>query len=365
MPRGESLKLQQFHCPSCGQNITQLTPFKASIECPYCHQVSLNPLVIDKTTWVPERVIPFRLTKDDFGEAIIEHLVREPNLPLDLFDQITFGKVLKVYLPMYEYTGTFEGKWHCDEAYTVEHKVRRNGNTVIERETRYRPVSGGAYGNYSFLALAYEGKDIPPEFLRYAMVLDSAENNSYPFDPELMGLNSDEQVMTLEMNRDAHQVWAQKGEDYVTRLAERECARQAPSNRRNFRCSSRISPHEKGIYTMVPFWFVNFFYEGKAWNFMAEGSGTWSHLSAPTSTMMRLMRWGLVVLCLALGCVGAYLAPPDATSQYPAWPRIACFGGGVLAALCWYLGYNFRNQRRRIAGACAAFPDSHFARQHR
>ena len=37
MRRRENLKLQQFHCPSCGQNITQLTPFKASIECPYCH----------------------------------------------------------------------------------------------------------------------------------------------------------------------------------------------------------------------------------------------------------------------------------------------------------------------------------------
>ena len=65
MRRRENLKLQQFHCPSCGQNITQLTPFKASIECPYCHQVSLNPLVVDKSILVPERVIP--LSVDNFS----------------------------------------------------------------------------------------------------------------------------------------------------------------------------------------------------------------------------------------------------------------------------------------------------------
>lgn len=353
-----SLKLQQFKCPSCGQNITQLTPFKASIECPYCHQVSLNPLVVDKSILVPERVIPFTVTQDDFGEDIIEALVDQPNLPLDLFDQITFGKVIKAYLPMYEYAGSFEGTWNCEEAYTVEHKRRVNGQVKVERETRYRPARGDAFGNFSILALAYSGGDIPPEFERYASAIKNPGANSYPFDPDLMGLNGDEQILTLEMNRDPRKVWAQTGNDYVKRLAEQACKNQAPKNRRNFRSSSRIEVDDdsNGIYTMVPFWLVYFFYEGQAWNFMSEGSGSWRHLSAPESNKVRFSRWGVVLACLVLGfLLGTILEQTD----------IWRLGMAIIGAVAGYFGFNFYTKQKRIEGACKAFPESKFAKQHK
>ena len=358
----ENLKLQQFHCPSCGQNITQLTPFKASIECPYCHQVSLNPLVVDKSILVPERVIPFTVSRDDFGEMIIKELVDEPNLPLDLFDQITFGTVIKAFLPMFEYSGSFEGAWNCEEGYTVEHKRRKNNTTVIERETRYRPVSGEARGNYSVLALAYQGQDIPREFQRFVRVFDTPEANSYPFNPELMGLDRDEQILTLEMNLDPRNVWVQQAEDYVKERAERACQNQAPRNRRNFRCSTSIDPDDEGVYTMVPFWLVNFFYEGKTWNFMADGTGSWRHLSAPKSTLIFVLRWLGVLVGLG-GLVGLYLLLQSnpAYHGYMAQALIA----DLVATGLWYVGYNAYNRHRRTKGACRAFPDSKFAREHR
>ena len=359
MRRRENLKLQQFHCPSCGQNITQLTPFKASIECPYCHQVSLNPLVVDKSILVPERVIPFTVSRDDFGEMIIEELVDEPNLPLDLFDQITFGTVIKAFLPMFEYTGSFDGVWNCEEAYTVEHKRRRNNTTVVERETRYRPVSGQACGNYSVLALAYQGKDIPREFQRFVHVFNTPEANSYPFNPELMGLDSGEQILALEMNLEPRNVWVQQAEDYVKARAVRACENQAPRQRRNFRCSTSIDPDEEGVYTMVPFWLVNFFYDGETWNFLADGTGSWRHLSAPKSTLIFILRW-LGVL-IGLGCAVAPFVVTPPNSEY----RIPAIGAALVGTILWYVGYNAYNRHRRIKGACRAFPQSKFAHKHR
>lgn len=353
----ENLKLQQFRCPSCDQNITQLTPFKASIECPYCHQVSLNPLVVDKSILVPQRVIPFSVSKDEFGEQIIEALVDEDNLPLDLFDQITFGSVIKAFLPMYEYAGTFEGTWNCEEGYQVERKKRQGNSTVTVRETRYRPASGNAYGNFSILALAYSGNDIPPEFERYAAVIPNDGENSYPFDPELMGLNSDEQIVTLEMNLDPRHVWADQGDDYVAKLAHQACLKQAPKNHRKFRDSYRVDVEDEGIYTMVPFWFVYFYYEGKSWNFMTEGSGSWNHLSAPQSAKIPLIRWSIVGFFVIIGFVLSQIQELNL--------GLGGLAIGVIGALLGYFGYNLFNRVKRIAGACRAFPESNFAKKHR
>ena len=234
-----ALKLQQFKCPSCGQNITQLTPFKASVECPYCHQVSLNPLIVNKSMRLPERVIPFTVTQDDFGEQIIEALVDEKNLPLDLFNQITFDSLIKAYLPMYEYSGNFEATWSCDERYAVEKQRMRNNQVETYKEYKYRPAHGDAYGNFSILCLAYSGEDVPQELQDFASAIDNPGASSYEYDPSLMGLDEDQQIITLEMNLDPRKIWSTFGRQYVEQKAAEECGRQAPSDRKNLRTSAK------------------------------------------------------------------------------------------------------------------------------
>ena len=348
-----ALKLQQFKCPSCGQNITQLTPFKASVECPYCHQVSLNPLIVNKSMRLPERVIPFTVTQDDFGEQIIEALVDEKNLPLDLFNQITFDSLIKAYLPMYEYSGNFEATWSCDERYAVEKQRMRNNQVETYKEYKYRPAHGDAYGNFSILCLAYSGEDVPQELQDFASAIDNPGASSYEYDPSLMGLDEDQQIITLEMNLDPRKIWSTFGRQYVEQKAAEECGRQAPSDRKNLRTSAKIDLTADGVYTMVPFWFVYFFYNQERWHFITEGSGSCQYLSAPQSNAIKFTRWGIAALFLILAAAALFLMSDIITA--------AVFAG------CAWRGtkvYDFINKKKRIAAACRAFPESNFAKSH-
>ena len=67
MSESNTIELKQMKCPGCGYNITSFKPFEATVECPYCHEKSLNPFVVDKVIRQPEKIIPFNSTQDDFG----------------------------------------------------------------------------------------------------------------------------------------------------------------------------------------------------------------------------------------------------------------------------------------------------------
>ena len=256
---------------------------------------------------------------------------------------------LDILSDAYGYGSGASKKYRCGLIFII------NGNLIINGTITQN--GGNAYGNFSILALAYSGNDIPPEFERYAAVIPNDGENSYPFDPELMGLNSDEQIVTLEMNLDPRHVWADQGDDYVAKLAHQACLKQAPKNHRKFRDSYRVDVEDEGIYTMVPFWFVYFYYEGKSWNFMTEGSGSWNHLSAPQSAKIPLIRWSIVGFFVIIGFVLSQIQELNL--------GLGGLAIGVIGALLGYFGYNLFNRVKRIAGACRAFPESNFAKKHR
>ncbi len=277
------LELQQIVCPSCRQVISSFNPFAAEVECPYCHTKSLNPLVSAKKIPYPERIIPFRTTENDFEQALIAALVARDYVPVDIFNYISAGDVIKVYLPMYLYEGRFNSSWSGQTSYTVTGTRYVGGGRVMPTtERRYVPQTGAAQGNFSILCLAYDGKDIPEELRVFSSQFPYNAISSQEFDPSLLELDSEDSPLTIPLNTDAEFIWNKFGDSYVNRLAQAKAMEQTQGkNVSGFSSSSSYSLNGKGRFVLAPFWFVYYTYKKEQYYFIMDGLGESTSMTAP------------------------------------------------------------------------------------
>lgn len=282
----ESLELQQVICPSCKQVISSFSPFAAEVECPYCHNKAFNPLITAKKIPVPERLIVFRTNEADFEQAMISNLVERDYVPTDIFNCINPDKVIKAYLPMFLYEGRYQSSWSCKVAYeTTELRATNDGKGVKEKKVKkYAPQTGTSQGNFSFLCLAYEGKDIPEELRTFSTQFPYNAIASKEFDPNLLGLNSDDSPLTLPLDADTDLVWNKYGDGLVNQMASNNAKQQlAGDDIKDFRASNSYELKHNGRFVLAPFWFVYYTYNNEKHYFIMDGLGENTSMSAPVN----------------------------------------------------------------------------------
>lgn len=278
----ETLELQQVVCPSCKQVITSFNPFKSEVECPWCHNKAFNPLITAKKVPVPERLIIFTTKEKEFERSLIQSLVDQDYVPRDIFATINPGNVFKAYLPMFLYEGQYSSSWTC-EVGSEEYEVRASGGKAKEQKViKWRPMSGTAQGNFSFLSLAYEGKEIPEELKEFAQDYPYNAITSKEYDPDLLGLDSEDAPTTLALNADPEVIWSKVGDGVVKRQAQKNAEDQMPDQMtRNFHVSTQYNMTTRGRYVLAPFWFVYYRYNDTRYYYIMDGLGQGNSFSYP------------------------------------------------------------------------------------
>ncbi len=302
-----TLELQQVKCPSCGRVITSFNPFQSEVECPYCHNKAFNPLITAKQIPVPERIIPFQTTQEDFEKKLIDALVNTDFVPTDVFDHIETNDVVKAYLPMYLYEGKYQASWNCKVGYKTQEASKSGDNVEIKTVTRYQPANGVSNGQFSFLCLAYEGQDVPEELQTFTTTFPYSVMDSKAYDPALLNLDVDKDLQTVALNADSDLVWNKWGQRLVDRLAYESAEEQVKGQDiKDFRCTSNYDLKTEGKFIMVPFWFVYYTYKGQQYYFLMDGLGANGNYNNPEdakqlkkaktfNTIEKVLKWSWVL----------------------------------------------------------------------
>ena len=280
----ETLELQQVKCPSCGRVITSFSPFQAEVECPYCHNKAFNPLITAKKIPVPERIIPFKTTQEDFEQHMVAALADTDFVPVDIFEHIQPDNVVKAYLPMYLYEGKYQASWNCQVGYQTQEvgKSTFSDEVKVKTVTKYHPANGVSNGLFSFMCLAYEGNEIPEELKNFAMRFPYSVQDSKEYSPALLNLDTDKDLQTLALNADSDLVWNKWGQTLVDQLASESASEQLNGqNIKDFRCTSSYDLKTEGRFVMAPFWFVYYTYKGNQYYFLMDGLGVNHNYSNP------------------------------------------------------------------------------------
>jgi len=282
----ETLELQQVVCPSCKQVITSFSPFQAEVKCPYCHSKAFNPLITAKKIPVPERLIVFRTSEKDFEQAMVNNLVERDYVPTDIFQCINPGNVIKAYLPMFLYEGSYQSSWSCKVAVeTTEVRASSSGNKVQNKKVKkFLPHTGTSQGNFAFLCLAYEGKDIPEELREFSKQYSYNVMASKEYDPSLLGLEDGDSPLTLALDTDTDLTWNKYGDGLVNELAEQNALEQLSGDEiKDFHASNSYDLKHNGRYVLAPFWFVYYTYNNEKHYFIMDGLGDDSSMSTPVN----------------------------------------------------------------------------------
>lgn len=326
-----TIELQQVRCPNCGANISQFNKFRQTVECPYCHSILKNPNAIaeQKSMPVPDRIIPFTTKDNDFGMHLIKALIRRNYVPTDIFDYLKPGDVIKAYLPMFLFEGTYRAPWNGKVVNT-----RKEGENTV-RDTRY--VNGEATGNFQFMCLAYEGTDIPEELCNFARVAPYNVNDTQQYSPSIIG-NDGEDITTISMNADRDLIWARRGEEELKRIVDEGVHRSAGSSVESLDYNYSTEMRSNGRLVLMPYWFIYYDYQGTRYHFMMDGLGRSESLTAPVDkgqkddvNQYNWTMW-LTLIVLIIGLILKFAAKVEFAGAV-----IAAGGVAFVAALLIYI----------------------------
>lgn len=320
--RSQQLKLVQMKCPSCGQNVTQFKPFNTTVECPYCHEKSINPLVVEREIDYPETMVECTQTEEDFSDYLLEQLIEGPYVPKDVFEKMDFGKLLKGYLPCYYFQGVYSCSWSCQVGYDESYSDR-NGQT--RTRTVWQPEHGTFTGDYNSFCLALNDKSLPKELTEFASHLEASNYDIVPFDPDILDKDSSEaESITAEKNITEEMAW-RNCKALIEADAESELENVLPTPYRSERknVSAKIDYCK---YSFVPFWFVYYKYNGEQHFCGMDGAGVYGTVSVPKGkdivgkinmiaicwVLIALIASGILYLCnkeaIPVEIVGIYVA---------------------------------------------------------
>ena len=98
-----------FVCPSCGAELDTTDKNDAVGFCPYCGGASM---IFDKIRrdWIPEKVVPFQITKEQCKEKYIAEVKKFPFVSRKFRDPKLIESFRGIYMPYCDFEGAVDGK---------------------------------------------------------------------------------------------------------------------------------------------------------------------------------------------------------------------------------------------------------------
>lgn len=254
---GETDGLKTYCCESCGGELIA-DENTAATACPYCG----NAVVIKgrvSGTLKPDIVIPFKKTKDDAKQALID-FVRSKKLVLKAFrDHNSIEDIKGVYVPFWLYDADL--KAHIVYHATQEERYS-TGNTDVHITKHYRVFRGGEIG---FDHIPVDGSTKMPDD-----IMESVEPYNYDeavdFETAyLSGYLADKYDVDQEMTKP-------RATERIRKSTEEAFANTVTGYTSVRTESSSMAYTRTNVdYALYPVWMLNTKYNGETYTFAMNG----------------------------------------------------------------------------------------------
>ena len=231
----ETITLHQVTCPECGSVVMSYSPMANDVECPYCHQMmrTVEALAVKRDVICASQYMPFTSSLQDFGQHLVNALVKRKYVPQDIFSFLNAENAMKIYLPMFVYEGKYHVRW---SGYTEE-KNSKDGTS----EKQWH--DGFVIQEFAVMAPAYKSGQLPDELKQFAATFPYDAAAMKPFD---ITSAQEENVATVEADADADAVWSATAKKQVEEMAEKAAQHDAPSGISRFKHDTHIDIYSNG-----------------------------------------------------------------------------------------------------------------------
>lgn len=284
------MKLNTIKCLSCGDTVTLYATLGTLVfKCPYCHQEMVNVSMDSLDVPAPDAFIPFRTGFQEYRQKLSQNLIEQDLVPANVFQSINPRNMVRVYLPMYLFKGTYEAKWDSMVQYSsTRQEMKKDGSGMAEKEVKeYKPTKGSVRGEYAFYSLAYNDKLIPESLRKFCLTFPYQEDSLHPFDDaQRQKLETDTQhpYYTAPIAASRDEVWQHTAQSILHGMAESK-VKEDLSQRKFKKLQVEVTPFADADsptgYVLVPFWAVYYVYQGRQHYFLMDGLSAHTSMSKP------------------------------------------------------------------------------------
>ena len=294
----EAAQMQAYICKGCGAELLTEDTTTAT-ECPYCGSPTILPERIEGGV-KPEKVIPFKVTKEEAQKQFEEYFKGKRLLPnVFLQSRNRIAEMRKLYVPYW----LFDCDAQADIVYDAEKRnTERRGDWEITR-TRYYLVRRS--GRMGFDSIPVDGSEKLDD-----KITESLEpydlSAAVPFQPAVLaGALADQADV--------------EAKDCEKRAVERVETSVSQAMRDTVNGYSSVSERSRSIYSengratpvLMPVWLITTQKEGKTYTFAINGQSGKLTCDVPADTKKSLL-WGGGVFAGVLAVIALILALADA-----------------------------------------------------
>ena len=294
----EAAQMQVYICKGCGAELLTEDTTTAT-ECPYCGSPTILPERIEGGV-KPEKVIPFKVTKEEAQKQFEEYFKGKRLLPnVFLQSRNRIAEMRKLYVPYW----LFDCDAQANIVYDAEKRnTERKGDWEITR-TRYYLVRRS--GRMGFDSIPVDGSEKLDD-----KITESLEpydlSAAVPFQPAVLaGALADQADV--------------EAKDCEKRAVERVETSVSQAMRDTVTGYSSVSERSRSIYSengratpvLMPVWLITTQKEGKTYTFAINGQSGKLTCDVPADTKKSLL-WGGGVFAGVLAVIALILALADA-----------------------------------------------------
>jgi len=270
----KQLHLKKIGCSSCGAELI-FDPGTQMTNCNFCGSKFEIEKAQDEEIVTPDGILPFKVTKENYEQAVLSWLSEGDYTPDDILNSTVFESVNGVYLPMWLYKGRYHGNWSASSGYNrrEEYSEWSESQKKMVRKTRtvtdWRPSSGQCAGEFTILAFAGAGKGIKADIAVYAHGTSFSRGEMKTFDSQYsMGFN------IVDFTIDEHLTWDNLGKIQADSQVEIDAKQRIPGDKyKDFYCDV-LYDKEKPLRVYVPFWITHYKYNEKEFHVYMDGTST-------------------------------------------------------------------------------------------
>ena len=117
------LDLYVFSCPDCGAELAVNDENDAVGFCPYCGGTSM---LFDRVrqTWVPDGIIPFKVTKEQCKQAYLEEVRKHPFVSRKYSNPELVESFRGIYMPYWRFEGRQQEPFKVEKVETIDGKTK-------------------------------------------------------------------------------------------------------------------------------------------------------------------------------------------------------------------------------------------------
>lgn len=294
----EAAQMQAYICKGCGAELMTEDTTTAT-ECPYCGSPTILPERIAGGV-KPEKVIPFRVTKEDAQKQFEEYFKGKRLLPnIFLQSRNRIAEMRKLYVPYW----LFDCDAQADVVYDAEKRnTERRGDWEITRTKYYLVRRSGRMG---FDSIPVDGSEKLDD--RITESLEPYDlSAAVPFQPAVLaGAMADH----ADVDADACEKRAVERVEMSVSQAMRDTVNGYSSV--SERSRSIHSDNGTATPVLMPVWLITTEKEGKTYTFAINGQTGKLTCDVPADTKKSLL-WGGGVFVGVLALAALILALADA-----------------------------------------------------